>query len=68
MSKKTQKTIPAFELQKTEEFEYESERYQALADPTGEFASYIQVRRHRDDKEMEIYLPSGATVTVWDED
>jgi hypothetical protein len=62
------KTIPAFELQKYEEFEYDGERYEALADPSGEFATYLRVRRDRDDAEMEIYMPSGTRVTVWDED
>ncbi|UDL16702.1 hypothetical protein SEA_ATUIN_9 [Arthrobacter phage Atuin] len=64
----TKETINAFEIKTGETFTYEGRKYFAVANPTGEFATYIRVIDLQQNVECEIYLPSGAMVTTVDSD
>jgi hypothetical protein len=54
---------PAFQIKTGDLFRYQGWTYRAVSEPTGEFATYINVT-DTEGREMEIYLPSGAEVFV----
>ena len=55
---------PAFLIECGETFTYNGHTYTAIAEPTGEFATYIKVYDPMFAENSEIYLPSGAMVTI----
>lgn len=58
------KTVLAFLLKDGDNFFYYGEEYVATSEPSGEFSTYVKVRRVRDGMDSEIYIPAGNTVTI----
>ena len=63
-----EKSIPAFELMKTEVFFYAGDWYTVLDEPQGEFSTTVKVLRHADNQETELYIRDGDKVVVREEE
>lgn len=58
------KDVPAFLINPGDTFTYNGHVYTAMAEPRGEFATYIKVWDPMFAEGADIYLPSGAIVTI----